>query len=187
MAQLITTDITSLDGYVADTDGKWDWAVPDEEVHSFVNELERPVGTYLYGRELYDVMRYWDTAHTVPDQPREALDYAALWQAADKIVYSRTLAGVTTGRTRLEREFDPVAVRALKQAADRSVSVGGPRLAAEALRAGLVDEIRQIAYPVIVGGGKRFLPDGLRLDLELLDQRRFGNGAIYLRYAVKGQ
>jgi dihydrofolate reductase len=184
MAKLIYSAITSLDGYVADREGNFDWSMPDEEVHSFVNELERPIGTYLCGRLLYEVMVYWETI-TLADQPPVARDFAQLWRAADKIVYSRSLEAVTSARTRLEREFDPEAVRRLKATALRDISVGGPRLAAEALRAGLVDEIHLFLSPVIVGGGKRALPDDLRLRLELLNERRFGNGVVYLRYRIK--
>ena len=182
MGKLITTAITSLDGYIADKDGKFDWSMPDEEVHTFVNDLERQVGTYLYGRRMYDVMRWWETAQTLADLSGVALDFAAVWQAADKIVYSRTLDTVSTARTRLEREFDPEAVRRLKEGDDRDLAISGPHLAAYAIRAGLVDEYHQFVSPVVVGGGTHWLPDGVRIDLELLDQRRFGNGVVYLRY-----
>ena len=185
MGKLITTAITSLDGYVADTDGKFDWSVPDEEVHVFVNDLERPIGTYLYGRRMYEVMRFWETAHSLADQPAFVLDYAAVWQAADKIVYSRTLDAVSTARTRMNREFDPDAVRRLKEDTDQDLSVSGPDLAAHAIRAGLVDEYRQLLGPVVVGGGQRWLPDDARIDLELLEERRFGNGVVYLRYRAR--
>ncbi len=185
MGKLISTAITSLDGYVADKDGNFDWSVPDEEVHAFVNDLERPVGTYLYGRRMYEVMRFWETAHTLADQPAFVLDYAAVWQAADKIVYSRTLDAVSTARTRLEPEFDPEAVRRLKTEADQDLSISGRELSAHAIRAGLVDEYRQFLGPVVVGGGQRWLPDDVRIDLELLDERRFGNGVVYLRYRLK--
>jgi len=183
MAKLIYSAITSLDGYVADTDGRFDWAAPDEQVHAFVNDLERPVGTYLYGRRMYDVMRYWETAHTEPDQPPVGLDFARIWQAADKVVYSTSLDEVTTTRTRLERRFDPDTVRALKEGATRDISVGGPGLAAEVLRAGLVDECHVFVNPVVVGGGTAFLPQGVRSDLELLDEHRFGNGVVHLHYS----
>src|SRR5438477_3322953 len=182
MAKLIYSAITSLDGFVADEDGNFDWAAPDEEVHAFVNDLERPVGTYLYGRRMYDVMAYWETAHTVPDQPPFVEDFAAIWQAADKIVYSRTLDTVSSARTRIEREFDPEAVRQLKARAVRDITVGGPDLAAQAIKAGLVDEYHLFVTPVVVGGGKKSLPDGVRMTLELLDERRFGNGVVYLHY-----
>jgi dihydrofolate reductase len=184
VAKLIYSAITSLDGYVADEEGKFDWAVPDEAVHSFVNELERPVGTYLYGRRMYEVMAFWETAHAIPDQPPYARDFAEIWQGADKIVYSRTLETVSSARTRIERDFDLEAVRQLKATAERDLSVGGPELAAQAFEAGLVDECQLFLTPVVVGGGKRSLPDGVRLELELLDERRFGNGVVYLHYRV---
>jgi dihydrofolate reductase len=157
---------------------------PDEEVHAFVNDQERPVGTYLYGRRMYETMVYWDTASTADDQTAVMRDYARIWQAADKIVYSSTLDAVSSPRTRLEREFDPEAVRRLKKTAERDISVGGPGLAAHALAAGLVDECHLFLNPVVVGGGTHALPAGLHLDLELLDERRFGNGVVYLRYRV---
>jgi dihydrofolate reductase len=184
VAGLIYSAITSLDGYVADEDGRFDWAEPDEEVHRFVNDLERPVGTYLYGRRMYEVMRFWETAGGA-DQPPVARDYAEIWRAADKIVYSKTLESVSSARTRIERDFDPEAVRQLKATADRDLSVGGPSLAGQALAAGLVDECQFFVTPVVVGGGIRSLPDGLRLDLELLDERRFGSGVVYLRYRTR--
>jgi dihydrofolate reductase len=185
MAKLIYSAITSLDGYVADEDGKFDWAAPDAEVHAFVNDLERPVGTYLYGRRMYEVMAYWETAHTIPDQSPVSQDFTAIWQAADKVVYSRTLDTVSTARTRLEREFDAGAVRELKASAASDIGVGGSELAAQALEAGLVDELHLFAGPILVGGGNRALPDGVRVELELLDERRFGNGVVYLRYRTK--
>jgi dihydrofolate reductase len=182
MAKLIYTAIQSLDGYTADKDGKFDWAAPDEEVHAFVNDLERPVGTYLYGRRMYEVMVSWETANTGPNQPPAMRDYARIWQAADKTVYSTTLDTVSSARTRIERDFDPEAVRRLKAAAGRDLSVAGPHLAAQAFKAGLVDECRLFLAPIVVGGGNQSLPDGVRQKLELLDERRFGNGMVYLRY-----
>jgi len=182
MAKLIYTAITSLDGYVADEDGNFDWAEPDEDVHSFVNDLERPVGTHLYGRRMYDVMVYWETAHTLADQPDFIQDFARIWQAADKIVYSKTLETVSSARTRIERDFDPEAVRQLKESAGRDITVGGPDLAAQAIKAGLVDEYHLFLAPIVVGGGKQSLPDNVRLTLELVDERRFGNGTVHLRY-----
>jgi dihydrofolate reductase len=182
MAKLIYSAITSLDGYVADEAGKFDWAAPDEDVHRLVNDLERPVGTYLYGRRMYEVMAYWETAHFLPDQPPFVLDFAEIWQAADKIVYSKTLETAATARTRIERDFDPETVRQLKASAERDITVGGPDLAAQAIRAGLVDELQLFVAPVVVGGGKQSLPDHVRLKLELLDERRFGSGVVYLRY-----
>ncbi|MDP9223463.1 MAG: dihydrofolate reductase family protein [Actinomycetota bacterium] len=185
MAKLIYSAIASLDGYVADREGNFDWAAPDEEVHSFVNELERPIGTYLYGRRMYEVMAYWETADSVADLPPFIQDFAEIWQAADKIVYSKTLETVSTARTRIERDFDTEAVRQLKAAAGRDISVGGPELAAQAIEAGLVDEFQLFVTPVVVGGGKRSLPKGLRVTLELLDERRFGNGVVYLHYRTR--
>jgi dihydrofolate reductase len=186
MAKLIYSAIASLDGYVADEDGNFDWAEPDEEVHRFVNDLERPVGTYLYGRRMYEVMRFWETVDTAPGtapgQPDYGREYARVWQAADKVVYSRTLERPSTARTRVERDFDPEAVRRLKAEASRDLSVGGPGLAAEALRAGLVDELHLLLAPVVVGGGNRALPDKVRVDLELVDERRFGSGMVFLHY-----
>jgi dihydrofolate reductase len=181
MAKLIYSAITSLDGYVADADGRFDWSVPDDEVHTFVNDVERQVGTYLYGRRMYEVMAYWESADTL-EQPAFVQDFAEIWQAADKIVYSKTLETVATRRTRLERDFDPEAVRAMKERADGDISVGGPELAAQAIKAGLVDEVHLFLSPVVVGGGKASLPDGVRVKLELLDERRFANGAVHLHY-----
>jgi dihydrofolate reductase len=186
VAKLIYMTIASLDGYVADEDGKFDWAIPDDEVHAFVNDLERPIGTHLYGRRLYEVMIGWETMHTLPDQTPLTLDFAAIWQAAEKVVYSRTLEEVSSARTRIERDFDPEAVRQMKAEADRDISIGGATLAGEAIRAGLVDELHVIANPIVVGGGTRSLPDGVRWQLELLDERRFVNGVVYLRYGTSG-
>jgi dihydrofolate reductase len=185
MAKLVYSAIASLDGYVADEDGNFDWAAPDEEVHAFVNDLERKVGTYLFGRRMYEVMRYWETAQAVTDQPPVMRDFAEIWQAADKIVYSKTLEAVSTARTRIEREFDPEAVRQMKAQAERDLSVGGPDLAAQALGAGLVDECHLFVAPVVVGGGKRSLPADVRLKLELLDERRFEGGMVYLYYRTR--
>ncbi len=185
MAKLIYSVITSLDGYVADEDGNFDWAAPDEEVHAFVNELERPVGTYLYGRRMYEVMVYWETVPALAEQPPVVRDFAEIWRAADKIVYSKTLEKVSSARTRIEREFDPEAVRQMKATAGRDLTVGGPELAARALEAGLVDEVHLFLAPVVVGAGNRSLPDGVRLDLELLDERRFGSGMVHLRYRTR--
>ena len=184
MAKLIYSAIASLDGYVADEDGKFDWAEPDEEVHAFVNDLERPVGTYLFGRRMYEVMLAWETMD-LAGQPPSIGDFAEIWRAADKIVYSKTLETVSSARTRIERDFDPEAVRRMKASAGRDLGVGGPDLAAQAIRAGLVDEWHLFLAPVVVGGGTRALPDHARLNLELLDERRFGNGMVYLRYRTK--
>jgi dihydrofolate reductase len=183
MAKLIYSAITSLDGYIADEEGNFDWAAPDEEVHSFVNDLERSVGTYLYGRRMYEVMAYWETALKIPDQPPVVEDFAQIWQAADKIVYSKTLETVSSARTRIDRDFDPEAVRQMKAAAGHDLTVGGPDLAAQAINAGLVDEYHLLLTPVVVGGGKRSLPKNFRLKLELLDERRFDNGVVYLHYS----
>jgi dihydrofolate reductase len=185
MAKLIYSAITSLDGYVADEHGNFDWAAPDEEVHAFVNDLERPVGTYLYGRRIYETMVYWETAHTLPDQPPAVEDFAEIWQAADKIVYSKTLETVSSARTSIERDFEPEAVRQMKAAAERDISVGGPHLAAQAIKAGLVDEYHLFLTPIVVGGGNQALPSHVRLELELLDERRFGNGVVHLHYRTK--
>jgi dihydrofolate reductase len=181
MAKLIYSAITSLDGYVADEDGKFDWAEPDEEMHTFVNELERPVGTYLYGRRMYEVMGAWETMN-LSEQPAFIRDYAEIWRAADKIVYSKTLETVSSAKTRVERDFDPESIRQMKTSAGHDISVGGPELAAQAFKAGLVDECHLFLTPIIVGGGNRSLPNNVRLKLELLDERRFGNGVVHLHY-----
>ena len=184
MAKLIYSAITSLDGYVADKDGNFDWSAPDEEVHTFVNDLERPVGTYLYGHRMYEVMVAWETMQ-LADQPPSIQDFAEIWQAADKIVYSKKLETVSSARTRIERDFDPEAVRQMKTTAERDLSVGGPDLAAQAIRPGLVDEYHLFVTPIVVGGGKQSLPDSVRVNLELLDERRFGNGVVHLHYRTK--
>jgi len=184
VGRLIYATIASLDGYVEDETGRFGWAEPDVEVHRFVNDLLRPIGTYLYGRGLYETMAVWETDASFAEQAPETRDFAAIWQAAEKIVYSRTLEAVSTQRTRIEREFDPEAVRRLKEAAGSDLVVGGAALAGEAFRAGLVDECQLFLVPVIVGGGKRALPDAVRLQLELLDERRFGNGTVFLRYGA---
>jgi len=179
VAKLIYAAISSLDGYVADEAGTFDWAVPDEEVHAFVNDLEREVGTYLYGRRLYDVMAGWETAASESPQLR---DFGEIWRAAEKVVYSRTLPEVTSSKTRIERAFEPDAVRRMKEVAERDITVGGPNLAAQAIRAGLVDELHLFLTPILVGGGTPSLPADVRVKLELLDERRFGNGVVHLRY-----
>jgi dihydrofolate reductase len=184
MAKLVYSAISSLDGYIADEDGTFDWAAPDEEMHTFVNDLERPVGTYLYGRRMYEVMVVWETLQ-LADQPPFMQDYAQLWRTAEKIVYSRTLEIAASARTRIERDFDPEAVGQMKASLIRDISVGGPYLAAQAIRAGLVDEYHLFVAPIVVGGGTRFLPDTVRLKLELLDERRFGNGAVHLHYRAR--
>jgi dihydrofolate reductase len=185
VTKLIYSAITSLDGYVADENGNFDWAAPDEEVHAFVNDLERPVGTYLYGRRMYEVMRVWETPQTFAGDSPVMQDFAQIWQAADKIVYSTTLDTVSSARTRIEREFDPEAVRQLKAGAGRDLGVGGPDLAAQAIRAGLVDEWQLFLTPIVVGGGNPALPDDVRVNLELLDERRFAGGVVYLRYRTR--
>jgi dihydrofolate reductase len=185
MAKLIYSAITSLDGYVADEDGNFDWAAPDEEVHTFVNDLERQVGTYLYGRRMYEVMVAWEDPRTFADQSPVIQDYAQIWQAADKIVFSKTLQTVSSARTRIERDFDPQEVRRMKASAERDISVGGPDLAAQAIEAGLVDEYHLFITPVVVGSGTRALPNDVRLELELLDERRFLNGVVHLHYRAK--
>jgi dihydrofolate reductase len=182
MAKLIYSFSTSLDGYMKDEQGNFDWSEPSEEVHRFFNELERSIGTSLYGRRLYETMIYWQDPPGLDQADAYIREYAAIWQDADKVVYSRTLEEPSTPRTRIEREFDPDAVRELKETSERDLSVGGAELAAEALRAGLVDELNQVVVPVIVGGGTHWLPDGLRLDLELVDERRFNNGSVHLHY-----
>ena len=185
MVKLIYSAITSLDGYVADERGGFDWAAPDEEVHTFVNDLERRVGTYLYGRRMYEVMVYWETAHTILDHPPSAQDFAGIWKAADKIVYSKTLEKVSSARTRIERDFDPEAVRQMKALAESDITVGGPELAAQAINAGLVDEYHLFVAPIVVGGGKQTLPNNVRLELELLDERRFASGVVHLHYRAR--
>jgi dihydrofolate reductase len=182
MAKLIYSAITSLDGYVADEDGKFDWSMPDAEVMRFLNEIERPVGTYLYGRGMYEVMAGWETASTRENRSPTLQDFTQLWQAADKVVYSRTLGTTSTTKTRLERDFDVEAIRKLKADSEREIAVGGPELAGQAIKAGLVDELQLFFVPVLVGGGTRSLPDDVRLNLDLLDEHRFGSGAIYLHY-----
>jgi dihydrofolate reductase len=184
MANLIYSTICSLDGYIADEDGNFDWAEPDEEVHAFVNDLDRPVGTYLLGRRMYEVLLAWETMNT-EDEPPVIQDFARIWRAADKIVYSTTLETVSTARTRIARTFDPDAIGRLKAATEGDVSIGGPGLAAHAIRAGLVDEWHLFLLPAVVGGGTRSFPDGVRLNLELVDERRFGNGTVFLRYRAE--
>ena len=185
MAKLIYSAIASLDGYVADEDGDFGWAAPDGEVHAFINDLQRPIGTHLYGRRMYETMAVWETDPVLAGHSPVTRDFAGIWRAADKVVYSRTLEAASTSRTRVERDFDPGAVREMKASAKRDLVVGGPELAARAFRAGLVDECHLFIAPVVVGGGKRSLPDGVRLGLELLDERRFEGGMVYLRYRTK--
>ena len=185
MARLIYSAIASLDGYIEDATGQFGWAAPDDEVHAFVNDLERPIGTHLYGRRMYETMVYWEDPPEPAEQWEPARDYAQIWQAADKVVYSKTLSSPSSARTRIEREFEVEAVRQLKETASRDVSVGGPELAAQAIAADLVDEFQLFLVPVVVGGGKRALPVEVRLNLQLLDERRFRNGTVYLRYRLE--
>lgn len=184
MAKLIYSAIASLDGYVEDREGKFDWAAPDDEVHAFVNELERPVGTYLYGRRMYETMVYWETVGTGPDQLPPIRDYAEIWRGADKVVYSRTLQAATSERTRIERDFATGAIRQRKEASAEDITIGGAELAGQAIAAGLVDECGLLLAPILVGGGKRALPDDVHARLELLDERSFRSGFVYLRYRV---
>jgi dihydrofolate reductase len=184
MAKLIYSAIASADGYIEDPDGSSDWGMPDEELLGFINELEQPARTYLYGRRMYEAMLYWETAHTTV-QPRLFQEFTGIWQAAEKIVFSKTLASVSSARTRVEPAFEPGLVRQLKSAAEHDMRVGGADLAGRAIKAGLADEVRLFLVPVVVGGGKRALPDGVRSDLELLDTQRFASGAVYLRYCLQ--
>jgi dihydrofolate reductase len=185
MASLIYAAIASLDGYINDRDGGFEWAAPDEEVHAAINDLERGIGTYYYGRRMYEVMRFWETAPT-DREPQVFVDYAEIWRGVDKVVFSSTLAEVDTPRTRLERQFDPKAVAAWKAEAHADISIGGPTLAAHALAAGLVDEVHLYLHPLSVGGGTPALPPQVRLNLRLLDTRRFDSGVAHLHYAVSG-
>jgi dihydrofolate reductase len=171
-----------MDGYIEDVTGGFDWAAPDEQVHAFVNDLTRPIGTHLYGRRMYETMLYWETAEDVAGRDQVEQDFAAIWRAADKIVYSETLETPASAKTRIVREFDAESIRQMKAAAAADMSVAGPQLAGQAIKAGLVDEVQLFVAPVVVGGGKRALPDNVRQDFELLDERRFDNGTVYLRY-----
>ena len=184
MAHLIYSAISSLDGYIEDRNGKFDWAAPDEEVHSFINNLERTVGTYLLGRRMYETMMVWETDPEFAADSPITQDFAQIWQAANKIVYSRALAAASTRQTQIERNFNPEAIRQLKKTTQHDILIGGPGLAAHAFRSGLIDEVQLFLVPVIVGGGKPSLPDDVRLELQLLEERRFSNGTIYLRYQV---
>lgn len=185
MAKLLYWMHTTLDGYVEDAQGAFGWTPPDTEVNTYINEVSSSLGTYLYGRKMYDSMVYWETEYSRHNPAQFHLDFARQWQAADKIVYSRTLSEPRSARTQIEREFDPEAVQRLKASAEQNITITGPELAAHALRAGLVDEVQMFVSPVVVGGGKRFFPDGVRLNLELVEERRFGNGLVTLRYAVR--
>lgn len=185
MGKLVYAANTSLDGYLEDPDGAFDWSVPDDEVHAFWNDHERRIGTSLYGRRMYETMPVWEDDDWLVDEPAVVREYAQIWRDADKIVYSTTLETVSTARTRIERRFDPEAVRRLKEASSSDLSIGGATLGAEAFRHGLVDECVLVLHPVLVGGGKPALPRGIRVDLELLDHRRFANGAVHVRHAVR--
>ena len=185
MAKLVYSFLASLDGYVEDAGGRFDWAAPGEDAHAFVNQLEAGVGTYLYGRRMYETMAVWETDPAFAEDSPVTRDFAAMWQAAEKVVYSSTLAEVATSKTRIERRFDPEQVRELKSTTTSDLAVGGAELAGQALAAGLVDECHAFLAPAIVGGGKRALPDDVRLDLELTDQRRFDDGMVYARYAIR--
>ena len=185
MSRLIYSAIASADGYIEDAAGGFGWATPDDELLSLVNDLERPVGTYLFGRRMYETLLYWETAHTIPGQPPLVREFTAIWQAAEKVVFSTTLPSVSSARTRLERNFDPGLVRRLKSAAAQDMTVGGADLAGQAMKAGLVDELQLFLVPAVVGGGKRALPDDVRADLELLGTRRLASGAVYLNYRLR--
>jgi dihydrofolate reductase len=185
MAHLIYSAISSLDGHIEDADGNFDWAIPDEEVHTFINNLERAVGTYLFGRRMYETMMVWETDPNLAADSPLTRDFGQIWQAANKIVYSKTLETVSTRNTQIERNFNPEAIKQLKKTVQQDISIGGPELAAHAFRAGLIDECHLFLTPIIVGGGKSALPDNVRLELELLAERRFGNGTVYLHYRTR--
>ncbi len=185
MGKLIYSAICSLDGYVEDSRGEFGWAAPNDEVMGFVNDLERPIGTYLYGRRMYETMLYWETADSIPGLSPNAREFKEIWLAADKVVYSRTMTSTSSRRTCIEQEFDFQAVERLKRAAESDLTVGGPDLAAQAIKAGLVDEIQMLLVPVVVGGGKRSLPKGIHLDLAQLETSRFSGGVVFLRYGVR--
>jgi dihydrofolate reductase len=184
MGKLIYAAIASLDGYVEDEGGRFDWAAPDEEVHAFVNDLERPIGTYIYGRRMYETMVFWETATAAADEPAVFREYAEIWRAAEKIVYSRTLQTVSSERTQIEREFDSDAARQLKQSSGADISIGGAELAGQAFGAGLIDECHLFLCPIVVGGGKRAMADNVQARLELLDERRFRSGVVHLHYRI---
>jgi dihydrofolate reductase len=184
MAKLIYSAIASLDGYVEDDEGKFEWAAPDDEVFAFVNDLERPIGTYLYGRRMYETMVFWETASTGSDQPAVTRDFAEIWRAAEKIVYSRTLQTVSSARTRIERNFDTDTIRRLKEASGSDITIGGAELAGQAINAGVVDEFHLLLGPIVVGGGKRALARNVRAQLELTDERRFRSGVVHLHYRI---
>jgi dihydrofolate reductase len=184
VAKLIYAPIGSLDGYIEDEDGRFGWAMPDDEVYSFVNDLIRPIGTYLYGRRMYETMVFWETANTQADQPTVTREFAGIWQAAEKVAYSRTLQTVSSARTRIERQFEADAIRQLKRSAEADIAIGGAELAGQAIGAGLVDECHLFLCPFLIGAGKRALPYNVRAQLELLDERRFRNSVVHLHYRV---
>ncbi|MGA7671273.1 MAG: dihydrofolate reductase family protein [Nitrolancea sp.] len=184
MAKLTYSAITSLDGYIEDDRGGFDWAMPDEEVHAFVNDLERPIGVHLYGRRMYETMVYWETVDTAGDQHAAATDFAHIWRTADKIVFSRTLQTVSSARTRIERDLDIDAINRLKQNSGSDITIGGAEIAGEAIAAGLVDELHLLVVPTIIGGGKKALPDNVRIRLQLIDERRFQSGCVHLHYRM---
>jgi dihydrofolate reductase len=184
MGKLIFSGITSLDGYIEDDQGNIDWGMPDEEVSSFINDLQRPIGTYLYGRRIYETMVYWETAHNLANQSPSERAFAEIWQAADKIVYSTSLNTVTSAKTRIERSFDPATILAMKSASETDITVNGPNLAAQALKAGLVDEYQVFVTPVVLGGGKPSLPLDVRFNCELVSERRFQSGVMFLHYRI---
>jgi dihydrofolate reductase len=184
VAKLIVSAITSLDSYIEDERGNFDWATPDEEVHNFVNHLERPVGSYLYGRRMYETMVYWETAQALADLRPCSREFTEIWQAADKIVYSESLNTVSSAKTRIERRFDPRAIQRMKSTEERDITVSGPNLAAQAFKAGLVDEYQLFLTPVVLGAGKPSLPNDLRVECELLSERRFRSGVVFLHYRI---
>jgi dihydrofolate reductase len=194
MGKLIYSAITSVDGYVCDDNGSFDWAIPSAEVHAFVNDLERPIDTYLYGRRMYETMTFWEHADFQTQQPVTdenadlrvaAGEYADIWRAADKVVYSRTLDSVSTARTRLARQFDVAEVDRMKGAGQGDLSIGGPDLASHALAAGLVDELHLFVAPAVVGSGRHYLLGAHRFDVELLTARTFTNGMVHQHYAIR--
>lgn len=185
MSKLIYFMPMSLDGFIAGEADNLDWSVPDEAVFACINDLHRPIGTYLYGRKNYETMTVWETPEVMPEQTPDMLDFARIWQAADKIVYSKSLVTVATSKTRLEREFEPQAVRDLKTQLPHDISVAGPNLAAQAIRAGLVDEYQLLVVPFMLGGGKRVLPNDVKVKLELVEERRIGKGWVYLHYRTR--
>ena len=184
MAKLIYAAIASLDGFVEDQSGSFEWAAPDADVHAYVNDLERPIGTYLYGRRMYETMVYWESLSLDGEQSAVARDFAEIWRGADKIVFSRTLDTTSSARTRIEHDFDPAAISQLKQSSSSNIAIGGAELAGQAMSAGLIDECHLFLCPIVVGGGKRALPDDVRIPLELLDEHRFRSGVVHLRYGV---